>query len=1076
MSGDAPKTAQMQQTPAKTAPLQMQVPTLLPIYVRLLPPRDLMPPSRAQQAEDEREQALERKRQSIRNHQDFPVVRRRFYYLGESDIMRAFVINKGHLRKITDYLTAHFNKDEILLNRDIEARKKQAASEEEALRQKQALLAAQRQRDLEELEIRLPVSSKPPLDDEDASPVKIRGKARVKPGPRAGLGRLLLLHSFEEPQFVNSSPEKVSSTKVVLEKPKVSILEKYKNKQQPRIDQAFGKQDDAPKRRKLVRGSALGASDDSLSSGASTPGLTAAFSNLEASPKLIKTADGRIVAENLVPEDELDLLEEKIRQNRRKKQYLAPAAREIEMDSDGDLLDDAASDSMSEEDDMDTYSHGLTSMDGQVLEFLNTGLTLDLMEICNIAPKVAQLLVSKRPFESVYAVAEDDFEILEDTPEAEAPAPRRRGTRKLLGLKIVETTEFSLKGYRAVDSLVRKCSHYGDIIASQMAQWGVSVTGEGELEMVELPDMESGENGAENDENDDVSTPKKTLTYLSKPPALLAPDVTLKNYQQVGVNWLNLLYQNRLSCILADEMGLGKTCQVIAFMAHLKDREERRGPHLVVVPASTLENWLREFHKFCPDLVVQAYYGLQREREDLRYDLQDQEFDVMVTTYNLATGAAPDFKFLTRQNFDVVVYDEGHMLKNSLSDRYSKLMRLQAHFRLLLTGTPLQNNLRELVSLLAFMLPRVFHEKREDLQGLFNKKVSTKMSKEDENYNPLLSVQAINKAKTMMTPFVLRRKKVQVLKHLPAKLHTVRRCGLTPSQHAIYDQYFQQGRQTRLERERRKLLTGKEAEEARKSPIPTTSNVMMHLRKAALHPLLFRKIYDDEKLAAMTEKIMKEPDYAEAKKEYIFEDMTVMSDYELNLLCEQFPKSLSSYVLPDSAWNDSGKVTALLEVLHGIVERKEKVLVFSLFTQVLDVLERVLTLSKITFLRLDGQTSVDTRQDLIDKFYEDSTIPVFLLSTKAGGFGINLVAANNVVMFDQSFNPHDDKQAEDRAHRVGQTKEVLVTKLITENTIEENMLQLAENKLQLDQSISAGEGDTKFEEKAVSMFEKILFG
>jgi SWI/SNF-related matrix-associated actin-dependent regulator 1 of chromatin subfamily A len=142
----------------------------------------------------------------------------------------------------------------------------------------------------------------------------------------------------------------------------------------------------------------------------------------------------------------------------------------------------------------------------------------------------------------------------------------------------------------------------------------------------------------------------------------------------------------------------------------------------------------------------------------------------------------------------------------------------------------------------------------------------------------------------------------------------------------------------------------------------------------------------------------------------------------------------------------------------------------------LDILERVLTIGNIKFLRLDGQTSVDTRQDLIDTFYDDDTIPVFLLSTKAGGFGINLVAANNVVIFDQSFNPHDDRQAEDRAHRVGQTSEVLVTRFISKGTIEENMLQLAENKLQLDQSISSSEvSESKMEEKAVSMFEKILF-
>ncbi|KAK7677124.1 hypothetical protein QCA50_019938 [Cerrena zonata] len=218
----------------------------------------------------------------------------------------------------------------------------------------------------------------------------------------------------------------------------------------------------------------------------------------------------------------------------------------------------------------------------------------------------------------------------------------------------------------------------------------------------------------------------------------------------------------------------------------------------------------------------------------------------------------------------------------------------------------------------------------------------------------------------------------------------------------------------------------------------------------------------------MSKLIMEEPEYVEANQQYILEDMSVMSDYELNNLCEKFPKTLGKYILKDSEFLNSGKIT---------IEKKEKVLVFSLFTQMLDILEKIFSIHQIKFLRLDGQTTVDTRQDLIDTFYDDKTIPVFLLSTKAGGFGINLVAANNVIMYDQSYNPHDDKQAEDRAHRVGQTQEVKVNKLITKNTIEENMLQLAENKLELDQSISGSDvSESKFEEKAASMFEKILFG
>ena len=182
---------------------------------------------------------------------------------------------------------------------------------------------------------------------------------------------------------------------------------------------------------------------------------------------------------------------------------------------------------------------------------------------------------------------------------------------------------------------------------------GVSLTTEqGELDMVDLDPIEEQEvvdlDKEDDDFDEDIIMVKKrylTMKYIKDKPALLADDVTLNNYQQVGINWLNLLYQNKLSCILADEMGLGKTCQVIAFMAHLKQVGER-GPHLVVVPASTIENWLREFNKFCPDLLVRAYYGSQAEREELRYELlNDDEFEVLVTTYTLACGSPADAKF-----------------------------------------------------------------------------------------------------------------------------------------------------------------------------------------------------------------------------------------------------------------------------------------------------------------------------------------------------------------------------------------------------------------------------------------------
>lgn len=593
-----------------------------------------------------------------------------------------------------------------------------------------------------------------------------------------------------------------------------------------------------------------------------------------------------------------------------------------------------------------------------------------------------------------------------------------------------------------------------------MSKWGVSVLGgNGSLELCDVEEPDS---------DDDVVLTRGRKTgsvrgsYFSEKPTLLSPDLELKDYQQVGINWLALLYKRKLSCILADEMGLGKTCQVISFLAHLKEIGEP-GPHLVVVPSSTLENWLREFQKFCPEFAIEPYYGSQSERADIRIALSDPaaSFDVMVTTYNLACGATQDLGFLKSRKFNVCVYDEGHLLKNSQSERYSKLMRLHANFRLILTGTPLQNNLRELVSLLSFILPDIFVSRKDDLAGIFKHKAKS-TDKSSDGRNPLLSEQRIMKAKAMMTPFVLRRKKDQVLKHLPSKSHQVIYCELTKEQDLVYQ---------------KELLASRAAMEAKKSGkkgVKSVGNVLMQLRKASLHHLLFRQLYTGKILRQMAKSIMREEQYRTANEQFIFEDMEVMTDAELHRLCETFP-SIRKHKLDSDEWMNSGKIQKLKEMLPTMKKNGDRILLFSQFTQMLDILERVLNHMNITFIRLDGQTPVELRQEMIDKFHDETDITVFLLSTKAGGFGINLTCANTVIIYDLSFNPHDDKQAEDRAHRVGQTREVNVFRLITKNTIEENILQLANTKLALDRSVSDDKEADKAAENNAELIARQIF-
>ncbi|ORE14519.1 helicase of the snf2 rad54 family [Rhizopus microsporus] len=206
----------------------------------------------------------------------------------------------------------------------------------------------------------------------------------------------------------------------------------------------------------------------------------------------------------------------------------------------------------------------------------------------------------------------------------------------------------------------------------------------------------------------------------------------------------------------------------------------------------------------------------------------------------------------------------------------------------------------------------------------------------------------------------------------------------------------------------------------------------------------------------MTKDIMKDVKYWDSNEEYVYEDMTVMSDYELNELCKE-NRTIKKYQLSNEEWMNSGKITKLKEILQDKIKNKEKVLIFSQFTKMLNILELVMQTLDIKYRRLDGETKVMERQEVIDEFNQDESIPVFLLSTKAGGFGINLTSANVVILYDLDFNPQNDKQAEDRAHRVGQTKDVTVIKLICKNSIEEYILKMADIKLRLDKTISSDE-------------------
>ncbi|QRW08542.1 ATP-dependent DNA helicase [Ceratobasidium sp. AG-Ba] len=712
-------------------------------------------------------------------------------------------------------------------------------------------------------------------------------------------------------------------------------------------------------------------------------------------------------------------------------------------------------------------------LEAEALEWFNEASEDALVEVTACTLSQAKIITSLRPFA--------------DIPFLKRALKRTKGVTQRYYDEYLNVQ----RGYSDVDSVLGEFDSIGRELAKIVGEWGANTDADDAdagLHLVTVPTLSQGVPTAEDPAR------QKALSYLiPTQPRLLASGVVLKDYQLFGISWLNLLYKRGLSCILADEMGLGKTCQVVAFLAYLmggarrldEDEDadgeverERKGVHLVIVPSSTLENWAREFAKFAPSIRVATYYGSQKDRAGFRDEYKrsvrraeragvdkedvDPGWDVLITTYQLAQGAELDRKFLTKSvKWETCVFDEGHVLKNFQSQRYQQLMKIQARWRLLLTGTPLQNNLQELVSLISFILPGKFTaETTDSLRTIF---------------------------KTMMTPFVLRRRKDQVLKDLPNKTERIVWCSMTHLQRSIYNETMRRSKKE-LEREAAELAALAQQASASTTPDPeanpkkrpratvekkaktatkqganmkakeaSSAHVLMDLRKAASHPMLFRRRFDDAKVRLMARGCLKEPEFEESVEELVVEDMEVMTDAELQVFAKRY-KSVRKYALPDDSFLDAGKVVELLKLLAGFREEGRRVLVFSQFTQILDILKVVLDHVSIRYLVLTGSTPVDERQSLVDRFTEDESIPVFLLSTRAGGMGINLTAASVVVMFDQDFNPHNDRQAADRSYRIGQKRDVDVVKLITKGTIEEDILRLGQTKLALDEAV-AGDGE-----------------
>ncbi|XP_052078522.1 chromatin-remodeling complex ATPase chain isw-1-like isoform X2 [Mytilus californianus] len=471
---------------------------------------------------------------------------------------------------------------------------------------------------------------------------------------------------------------------------------------------------------------------------------------------------------------------------------------------------------------------------------------------------------------------------------------------------------------------------------------------------------------------------EKDVEIFDKSPSYIQVG-KMRDYQVRGLNWLISLYTHGINGILADEMGLGKTIQTIALLGYLKHYKNISGPHLIVVPLSTVDNWVAEFNRWCPDFRVVVLRGNIDERKKwIKNVFKDgKSWDVCITNYEKCVIEKASLK---RVHWRYLVVDEAHKIKNEKTLVSVIIRSIKSTNRLLLTGTPLQNNLHELWSLLNFLLPDVFNSS-EDFDTWFSSE------------GCLCDGELVKRLHDVLRPFLLRRIKADVEKGLLPKKETYIYVGLSALQREWY---------TKILLKDINIVNG--CGENNKMRL---LNILMQLRKCTNHA-------------------------------YLFEG------------AEPGPPFTTDLHLVDSC----GKMSVLHKLLPKLQKEGHRVLLFCQMTRMMDILEDYVFWQGYEFCRLDGSTAHSERTEAINEFNKkDSKKFIFLLSTRAGGLGINLATADIVIFYDSDWNPQSDLQAMDRAHRIGQTKQVQIFRFITENTVEERIIERAEMKLRLDRIV-----------------------
>ncbi|XP_062852263.1 TATA-binding protein-associated factor 172 [Trichomycterus rosablanca] len=516
----------------------------------------------------------------------------------------------------------------------------------------------------------------------------------------------------------------------------------------------------------------------------------------------------------------------------------------------------------------------------------------------------------------------------------------------------------------------------------------------------------------------------------------------LRKYQQDGVNWLSFLNKYKLHGILCDDMGLGKTLQSICILAgdhYLRAQEYAKTkasdcsplPSIVVCPPTLTGHWVDEVGKFCAKEFLNPlhYTGPPTERARLQH--QVKKHNLVVASYDVVRN---DIDFFKNVKFNYCILDEGHVIKNGKTKLSKAIKQLAANYRVILSGTPIQNNVLELWSLFDFLMPGFLGTERQ-FAARYGKPILASRDAKSSSREQEAGVLAMEALHRQVLPFLLRRMKEDVLQDLPPKIIQDYYCNLSPLQVQLYEDFAKSRAKVSVD----DVISTAAQDEEDKPKLKATGHVfqaLQYLRKLCNHPAL-----------VLT------PQHPEHKR--ISEQLATQNSSLRDI--QHAPKlSALKQLLLDCGLGSTGSSDVGTEA----VVAQHRVLIFCQLKSMLDMVEHDLLkpqLPSVTYLRLDGSVPAGHRHSIVSRFNNDPSIDVLLLTTHVGGLGLNLTGADTVVFVEHDWNPMRDLQAMDRAHRIGQKRVVNVYRLITRGTLEEKIMGLQKFKMSIANTVISQE-------------------